>query len=464
MRPDAASTSPSGHSFVFSFRLLMVIAFVLAGLQTAAAIGVSTRNFKLNAGVSDFGSGTHSFGGPSGNAVVTFDYDQGTGQVIATGRVQGTVYWDSLISGGCARVTILFRDSDSATLATRRVTVCGSGGNANDSDNKAGVDESFSSRELHHIVVTVNEFRDGQLFGGASSTSFAPLIRTYLVLLEGGESDFGEIPHFAETPTRHGLVWFERTSGLMTGSVDGVLFIDSQRLARCAKLLMEFSDLSRNPLSNVGREKCGPGRNANDGANQLRISESFRSGSLSSINLRVGTVSGPFFVNETSRLSSFYGIVGTADVEPAEAETRVGEALDYAFSWTVPAPLNWHDLSSMQLRISDGSEVIFWIRFDEATNSFSRYNERSGRFGEYFAAGSSVSLQSRYAMLHLDGASVSPINGVLGDGPVSPSVSLNLPFTFKPSARGRTFTVEVAAEDDLGNEDPFAVAGTLAVK
>jgi hypothetical protein len=35
--------------------------------------------------------------------------------------------------------------------------------------------------------------------------------------------------------------------------------------------------------------------------------------------------------------------------------------------------------------------------------------------------------------------------------------------SFKPSARGRTFRVDIAASDDLGNEDPFTFAGTLTV-
>jgi hypothetical protein len=42
-------------------------------------------------------------------------------------------------------------------------------------------------------------------------------------------------------------------------------------------------------------------------------------------------------------------------------------------------------------------------------------------------------------------------------------VTLNLALSFKPSAAGRTFRVEVAASDDAFHEDPFVVAGTLRV-
>jgi hypothetical protein len=141
----------------------------------------------------------------------------------------------------------------------------------------------------------------------------------------------------------------------------------------------------------------------------------------------------------------------------------VHERLNYAFTWTVPEPSNWHDLDSLQLRIRDGAETILWVHFDEASNSFSLVKEASGRLGRAFPAGSPARLQSPQATLHLADTSVTPVSSVLGSGPTSPSVTLNLALSFKPSARGRTFRVEVAASDDLGNEDPFALAGTLTV-
>jgi hypothetical protein len=55
------------------------------------------------------------------------------------------------------------------------------------------------------------------------------------------------------------------------------------------------------------------------------------------------------------------------------------------------------------------------------------------------------------------------VNSPLGVGPTGPGVLLTLPLSFKPSAAGRTFRVEVAASDDLGNEDPFVEAGTLTI-
>jgi hypothetical protein len=72
-------------------------------------------------------------------------------------------------------------------------------------------------------------------------------------------------------------------------------------------------------------------------------------------------------------------------------------------------------------------------------------------------------LQTSRATLHLSDTSVVPIDSILGQGRTSPSVTLNLGLSFKPSAAERTFLVEVSARDDQGNEDPFTVAGTLTV-
>jgi hypothetical protein len=66
-------------------------------------------------------------------------------------------------------------------------------------------------------------------------------------------------------------------------------------------------------------------------------------------------------------------------------------------------------------------------------------------------------LASESAELHLSESSVT------GSGPTGQSVTLNLSLSFGPQAAGRTYAVEVAAADDLGNEDDFVQAGTLTV-
>jgi hypothetical protein len=109
------------------------------------------------------------------------------------------------------------------------------------------------------------------------------------------------------------------------------------------------------------------------------------------------------------------------------------------------------------LNIRDGANTIISVLFDEASNTFSLWNEAAGRFDNGFAPGSVNSLQTPQATLQLAETSV------VGSGPTGPSVTLNLSLSFKPMAAGRTFIVEVAATDDLGTQDGFAQAGTLTV-
>jgi hypothetical protein len=149
---------------------------------------------------------------------------------------------------------------------------------------------------------------------------------------------------------------------------------------------------------------------------------------------------------------------GTFDLTPVESSVAVREPLMYAYTWTVPSPLNWHDLESLELRIRDGEDTIISLRFDEATQTFSLLNEAKDEFAKAFAAGSSNSLQTAQATLDLAGTSVK------GSGPTGPSITLNLALSFKPQAAGRTFIVEVAATNDGSTRSEFMQAGTLTVR
>ena len=449
------------NKFLFSAAIAIVACFLLS--STASAIVVETANRTLNGGTADFGSGTHSFGGPSGAGVITFDYNTSSGQVVALGRVRGTLYWDALVSGGCARLTIRFRDRFNNTLVSRQVNHCGPGGDANRSANQAAVDESFSSSLLDNIFISANEVVNGVLQSGATTTALAPTNRSYLELINNGPTDFGRGAHVLGSPMLGGYIEFVRFEGTMTGHVRGLLFWDTLKGAGCARMIIDYRNRSETVLDSIILNKCGIGGPAASLENSRDIENSFTDSALFQIRLRVGQAIDGLLHNEVSRLFNFNGLVGNFELEPVDATVTVGEPLDYAFSWTVPEPLSWRSLDSLQLRISDDSDTVLWLRFDEASNSFSLFNQAAGRFGRAFAAGSPVQLQSAQATLNLRDTQVTVIDNALGSGPTSPSVRLNLSLSFKPSAAGRTFRVEVAASDDQGNQDPFTAAGTLTV-
>ena len=106
----------------------------------------------INNGSTDFGNGLHAFGGPTGSGSVTLKYDS-AGKV--TGIVSGTVYWDDLLSSGCAQLEIDFEAANLIVLDTRKIHVCGTGGNANDQQNKIALLERVIDGSLMQIRLTV---------------------------------------------------------------------------------------------------------------------------------------------------------------------------------------------------------------------------------------------------------------------------------------------------------------------
>jgi hypothetical protein len=150
--------------------------------------------------------------------------------------------------------------------------------------------------------------------------------------------------------------------------------------------------------------------------------------------------------------------LGSFDLTPSfDTSVSVNQPLNYAYSWTVPAPENWHDLKFLDLRFRDDAGIALWVRFDEVSQTFSVFDPASAQFGLNRPAGSTNSLQTAWAQLRLSDASV------VGSGPTGPSVTLNLPLTFSTQAAGHAYTVEVSASDDQDQESDFTQAGTLIV-
>ncbi len=451
------------NTLLFLTRSLAFTIFVVAAMvvlsSEAYAVGIQTTYRSLSAGQSDFGGSSHASGVPVGDAAVTFDWSTATGQLISTGRVRGTLYWDALFSGGCSRLTIRFLNASRVLIQQRVIDECGPGGDANNAANKTVIDESLSSVNLFTITLRLDEV-------GTANSRTADIgqtsLKSYSVLIENGTADFGRGNHNFGRPERGGLVSFQRSvDGTLTAGVDGVLFWDSFGSESCSRLRTEHRSFNGAILRNRTFLNCGPGGNANDGANQFFISEVFTSGSVHDIRLRLDNSTTPF--NLVTQTYGFAGLVGDFEVSPETATVSVGELINYGFTWTVPEPFDWHDLESMDFRIVDGARAILRVRFEEQGNMIRVFNEATGEYGRALPIGTRLRLQTPFATLNLANTSFGPVNSVLGVGAASPSVKINLPLAFKPSAAGKTYTIEVAARDDLGNEDPFAIAGTLTI-
>ena len=227
-----------------AFVLVFTVCVIGALSFDARAIIVQTTNRIINNGKADFGSGTHAGGGPTGNATITYDWTTtATGQLGSMGRVRGTLYWDSLIGGGCARLTIRFRNAANVNLAVRTIDECGTGGNANNASNKTAVDESFGSTNLDRIVLTTSEIVNGNEANSVSVTITQVTTKSFPVTIENGTADFGSGLHAFGVPQVPATISFTRNGGgLMTGTVNGVLYWDSFSDESCSRRLWRMNE------------------------------------------------------------------------------------------------------------------------------------------------------------------------------------------------------------------------------
>ena len=450
-------------------RTLVVVVLSLAmGLLFAGqinAVVVQTANRTINNGRADFGSGNHSFGGPSGAATITFDWSPNAGLIRSTGRVRGTLYWDSLFSSGCARLTIRFRNSSNTTLDTRTIDECGTGGDANNASNRTPVDVSFASVNLANILLTTSEVVNNTEVGAASAPVITQVTqKVYSVKVENGAADFGDGNHSFGSPDEPGQIFFRRNAnGTMTSIVNGILYWDSSNNDGCSELHLFRRTINGGILDDPSFLNCGPGGNANSQSNQLFVfQDTFTGGTVFDLVMEV--FDSAFPADGEILTFGYAGQVGDFEVEPPDATVEVNQSFSYPLMWTVPEPLNWHDLNTMELQIRDGATTILRLRYEEQGNLISVFNEATGRYGKASPIGSNKKLQTPYATVDLAETTVGPVNNAIGFGPNSPTIRLGLALLFKPSAAGRTYSVEVAATDDLGNSDPFALAGTVAVE
>jgi hypothetical protein len=186
--------------------------------------------------------------------------------------------------------------------------------------------------------------------------------------------------------------------------------------------------------------------------------------SLRTVDFVVGGQGSPAGATTRFTVARFFGFIrtllpnGAFDLSPTEARIREGERLTYDFAWTVPEPFTWHDLRSLELRILDGGEAIFWLRFDEATSTFTVLDPATHRHSGGHHAGIAACLRLGDVTFDLADARV------IGSGATGPHVTLRLPLSFGRSHLGRHLDVEVRSIDDAGRVDPFTHAGTITVE
>jgi hypothetical protein len=165
--------------------------------------------------------------------------------------------------------------------------------------------------------------------------------------------------------------------------------------------------------------------------------------------------------------------IGGFDLSPDDAVVENGDIVAFDLVWTVPDGQNWHDLASIDFRIGGYGNPVLWVRWDEASNTFSLC-EKAGKdsgsvaranpgappatCGPGAAPGSLASLATPLAQLLLADTTV------VGSGPTGTSVALHLVVSFGPEIKTHSYPVELSVADDFGNTDKFFRASEVTVE
>ncbi len=180
----------------------------------------------------------------------------------------------------------------------------------------------------------------------------------------------------------------------------------------------------------------------------------------------------------TCTIRDFTLTTGAFDFAPDKARVPVEETQLFTVIWTVPEGEVWRALKTIDLRLRDGHDTALYVRWDEASNTFSLAETRGKKhdrrrkghhhdgddcedavtFGHGQLPGSNSVLETKRARLDLAQTTVT------GSGPDGVTVTLQLALSFPRKSAGHAFRVEVAASDDLGHTDTFTKAGTVYVE
>ncbi len=147
-------------------------------------------------------------------------------------------------------------------------------------------------------------------------------------------------------------------------------------------------------------------------------------------------------------------LVGVPELFPADPATGPDAPTSLLLHWAHPD--RWRALNTVDLRLVDGDQPVFWARFDEAANTLAAC-DADGGCGEGVPPGTGAPIASETATFY------PAESAVRGSGPTGPSVDLIFTFSVARSLGGRVLRVETAATEDSGAEQGFLPIGYLTI-
>ena len=137
------------------------------GTKTVTAPTGRAFTTRIDSRTADFGRGAHVLGAPARSGDVAFE--RRSNGIRAS--VGGTLYYDSLLQAGCARIVIDYLAADGDRLERETETDCGPGGDANDSRNHSSVNDSFTNADLSKVRIKVGTLA-GDSFVNVTTKTF----------------------------------------------------------------------------------------------------------------------------------------------------------------------------------------------------------------------------------------------------------------------------------------------------
>jgi hypothetical protein len=141
------------------------------------------------------------------------------------------------------------------------------------------------------------------------------------------------------------------------------------------------------------------------------------------------------------------------NLTPVDNVVAVGARVALTLHWLHPE--DWRLLDTTDLRLRAGQDILAWIRFDEAANTFSLVDPATGTPGPGVAPATDNDLAAAAATIF--------VRDSFWIEPTVDHLDITWTMAFPAAAAGRVYRVETAATDDFGNVQPFEPIGTVAV-
>ena len=146
------------------------------------------------------------------------------------------------------------------------------------------------------------------ILGAFSAPAWAAVAGINKGIINAGSADFGTGGHYLGSPTQpYTVTWDYSVSGsntlIKTAHIQGYLYIDSLFGGGCARLKVLYQNLAGANVTTQTQQFCGPGFDANNQANQLKVDVSKADSTIARVRLITGFGSSSSTIADTGSVT-----------------------------------------------------------------------------------------------------------------------------------------------------------------